>query len=133
MLRTKAYNTAPNAYPELSALIGPHVPDLRGLFLRGYGWQPSYHYGETWHGSGNLGEIQGDATRPLSSEFNGMAAINGTGPFSSSYNIPGWHVSGGRDYSFGLGMMFNTAWVTPTAPENRPVNTAVRYLMRARP
>lgn len=28
-----------SAYPELSALIGPQVPDLRGLFLRGYGSQ----------------------------------------------------------------------------------------------
>ena len=98
------------------------MPDLRGLFLRGQGGN-----------SAAIGQVQGDATRPLYSEFSGMAAISGTGPFSSSYNIPGWHVAGGRDYSFGLGMMFNTAWVTPTATENRPVNVAVRYLVRALP
>ena len=62
------------AYPELFALLGGQVPDLRGLFLRGYGSQVhSQNNGSTvgitstTHSSGALGQVQGDALRPVTS------------------------------------------------------------------
>jgi len=44
-------------YPVLRALVGPNVPDLRGMFLRGHGWRASHHWGEVWHGSEGLARI----------------------------------------------------------------------------
>ena len=52
-------------YPELVALIGANVPDYRGLFLRSYGSQNSYHYGTVTHSSAGLGQLQGDAIREI--------------------------------------------------------------------
>ena len=46
------------AYPELFAVLGGQTPDMRGLFLRGYGAQTSSHYGSVVHQSGELGMIQ---------------------------------------------------------------------------
>ena len=61
------------AYPELFALTGGTVPDLRGLFLRGYGSQQynSGGYGVVFHASVALGQIQGDAIRNITGEIKG--------------------------------------------------------------
>ena len=134
------------AYPELSALIGPNVPDLRGLFLRGYGSQTyaqnngsTIGVTSTLHESGELGQVQGDAMR------------NASGNASAAYpnGVIGWEAATGLFYGSNYTTTQNPAtWahramnhninvdfsrVLPTAAENRPVNTAVRYLVRARP
>jgi hypothetical protein len=131
------------AYPELFALVGGNVPDFRGLFLRGHGSQ--VHVQEngsmigvtaTTHVSGVLGAVQGDASRNVSGIlYSGMAVIEnnhistwkgiawpGRGPRADGY--PHWNE--GEIY-------LDLSRVTATASENRPVNVAVRYLIRARP
>lgn len=139
------------AYPELVALLGGRVPDLRGLFLRGYGSQSHAQNNgstvgvtSTTHASGALGQVQGDAARRTfgsfpsvylwgwgAAELAGMAYAQADGPMRV---MAGYS----HDYSSGSGQT-GTTWgldsasITPTASENRPVNQAVRYLVRARP
>ena len=93
------------AYPELFALLGGQVPDLRGLFLRGVGGN-----------SAGLGEKQEDAFK-AHSHRTPMAAKDEGGGFYSG------------------GSIFSGYWDTEEVGgiETRPVNQAVRYLVRARP
>ena len=107
-------------YPELFALMGGHTPDLRGLFLRGHGGN-----------SAELGEQQGDAVRNVTGTVFSLGMANGgTGPFWSY--VDGHFGIGSGSYSKHT-TRFDLSRVVPTADENRPVNMAVRYLVRARP
>ena len=126
------------AYPELFALMGGKVPDLRGLFLRGYGSQ-SYAQNNgstigvtsTTHTSGALGQVQGDAIRNIRGDIYGGVVEernSSSGVFQMTHGGPG---GDGRATDHGL--VFDTSRVVPTAQENRPANTAVRYLVRSRP
>jgi hypothetical protein len=123
-------------YPELAAVVGPAVPDYRGLFLRGYGAQAhSQDNGSTVgvtatvHQSGPLKQIQGDAIRNITGALQGGDdnAVSGAFIFSRYYGTD----AGGRTRE--IVYRFDASRVVPTAAENRPVNTAVRYLIRARP
>ena len=123
----------PCAYPELFAIVGGQTPDLRGLFLRGYGAQTSSHYGSVVHKSGELGMIQGDAIRNITGS-------SGDSPNSGAYYYGALAGGAGGARKFaGEGLRgrsainFDASRVVPTANENRPVNTAVRFLIRARP
>ena len=122
-------------YPELVALIGWNVPNYQGVFLRGYGGQNSYHYGAVGHWSVGLGEPQGDGIREISASFS-TGGQHGIGGASGSFGV-----TGGQGYDWKYGGTGNTYWggidfyasrVTPVAGEVRPVNRAVRYLIRAR-
>lgn len=94
-----------SGYPELYALLGGRVPDLRGLFLRGVGGN-----------SAGLGVKQEDAFK-AHSHRTPMAAKDEGGGFYSG------------------GSIFSGYWDTEEVGgiETRPVNQAVRYLVRARP
>ena len=126
------------AYPKLYAIVGANVPDYRGMFLRGYGSQTHAKnngslVGNTFtiHSSGALGQIQGDAIRNLSGRVVADSSRSGsspTGPFYNSGEVWNNHTDTGRS---GI-VYFNAALVTPTANEIRPVNKAVRYLIRAK-
>ena len=113
------------AYPELFAVVGNSVPDLRGLFLRGHGGN-----------SAALGVQQGDAIRNLTGSLY-MIGLRGTAPngsFRFAENWPMYQESDSWSSSWREGTLnFNAAQQVPTAEENRPVNQAVRYLIRARP
>ena len=115
----------PRAYPELFAVVGGQVPDLRGLFLRGHGGN-----------SAALGVRQEDAIRNLTGSLY-MIGLRGTAPngsFSFAENWPVYQESDSWSSRWREGTLnFNAAQQVPTAEENRPVNTAVRYLIRARP
>ena len=122
-------------YPELVALIGWNVPNYQGVFLRGYGGQNSYHYGAVGHWSVGLGELQGDGIREISASFS-TGGQHGIGGASGSFGV-----TGGQGYDWKYGGTGNTYWggidfyasrVTPVVGEIRPVNRAVRYLIRAR-
>ena len=124
-----------SVYPELVALIGWNVPNYQGVFLRGYGGQTSYHYGAVGHWSAGLGELQGDGIREISASFS-TGGQHGIGGASGRFGV-----TGGQGYDWKYGGTGNTYWggidfyasrVTPVAGEVRPVNRAVRYLIRAR-
>jgi hypothetical protein len=124
-------------YPELAAVVGPAVPDYRGLFLRGYGAQThSQNNGSTVgvtatiHQSGPLRQIQGDAIRNVKGGH-GIWSVAATPPFSYVSSGYSERIRTGARTSSGVTMDLSQS--VPTAAENRPVNTAVRYLIRARP
>lgn len=128
---------ADSVYPELVALIGASVPDYRGLFLRGHGSQTSTHYGTVTHSSADLGQLQGDAIR----EIKGNAImLGGTGNdlFSGVLSISSfdpdiaWMSPSGNTRAQFRNFEFQASKNTPSAQEIRPVNRAVRYLIRAK-
>ena len=134
------FASQPRAWPELFAVVGGQVPDLRGLFLRGYGSQAHAQNNgstvgitSTTHSSGALGQVQGDAIRNITGEFGakarGMWRAETSGVFATSGTGGGSHDSDGWGTEY---FQFDASRVVPTAEENRPVNTAVRFLIRAR-
>lgn len=136
-LECNGQTVSQTAFPELFAVIGFQVPDYRGLFLRGYGSQVSSHYGTVTHQSGALGQIQGDAVREFSGTFDGHCVGyntgRGTGPFYGRAVHDRGSAGGDNRYDGGGGWGFDISRVVPTSQENRPVNMAVRYLIRALP
>ena len=116
------------AYPELYALVGPNVPDYRGLFLRGLGGN-----------SADLGQKQDetvyiDPSRHSQTLYGVRAITTGTlrgdegigGTVAYTHLTTGWPSSSGESIPLGI---TNSEGVT----ETRPANTAVRYLIRALP
>lgn len=98
------------------------MPDLRGLFLRGVGGN-----------SAALGIQQGDAIRNITGKLQiGIIdwMIDTAGFIVKSGTAGNRHGSTG---SPGTILEFDASRVVPTANENRPVNMAVRYLIRALP
>jgi len=125
-------------YPELAVIMGARVPDLRGVFLRGHGSQNyTQNNGSivgnttTNHQSGSLEQIQGDAQRLLTGEFIHTDAyrsmVNGVFYLGRAQNM-----NFGGTYSGGQRGRVDSTYITPVAVENRPVNMAVRYLVRAK-
>lgn len=110
------------AYPELFALVGPNVPDLRGLFLRGLGGK-----------SAALGVRQSDAIRNITGGAGNIQFSQNSGSAWGAFYLSG---NAGRARINGSeyepSVIFDASRSVPTADENRPENHAVRYLMRAR-
>ena len=108
-------------YPKLYALM-KNVPDYRGVFLRGLGGN-----------STSLGELQGDAIRNITGNFvviGGSIAYEGV--FSQNrhrYSGSEWGNWGPTPYYL---TSFDASRVVPTAEENRPINKAVRYFIKAK-
>ena len=117
------------AYPELFALVGARVPDYRGLFLRGHGSQASSHYGVVTHQSAALGQLQGDGIRNITGDI-GWTKNGGNGAIEYVSSQPEFDLRNGSGWYLAR---LNTSRVVPTANENRPINKAVRYLIRALP
>ena len=131
--------------------MGGRVPDLRGLFLRGYGSQDHAQNNgstvgvtNTTHASGELGQVQGDAMREVWGTMGNHPLKVG----SKSHLDPSLEQRSGalyREYTWkqsftdqagkdvGVSFGFNSSRINPTAQEVRPANQAVRYLVRARP
>lgn len=105
-------------YPELAAKVGGTVPDYRGYFLRGNGGN-----------SAALGQAQGDAIRNITG-FVGTVIYSGS---SGAFYTSNWN--GGFQGNTSATPIYTTymdaSRVVPTAPENRPINKSVRYLIRA--
>lgn len=127
------------AYPKLVAVLkSNYVPDYQGIFLRGDGSQYSYHYGTVLHSSAAIGTLQGDTIRNIygnmQGSHSGVVGIwdSGNGAFNT-FSSGRRSVAPTDDYfSFvSTGMSFNSSRVVPTANENRPINKAVKYLIKA--
>ena len=121
-------------YPELVALVGATVPDYRGIFLRGLGSQTSTHYGNVTHSSAALGQLQGDGIRTIWGTFVGgdwSGHDNQGGSSGAFWPAGNAGVQEGDDYNQ-IRYSFDVSRVTPVVGEVRPVNRAVRYLIRAR-
>ena len=119
-------------YPQLSAIVGGHVPDYRGIFLRGNGSQVSSHYGTVTHTSAALGVLQGDAIRNIAGKIRLREGNGGAYPsslFAYSYAGEAGY-QGGNWGRFGW-VNFDTSRVVPTANENRPANRSVNWIIRA--
>ena len=123
------------AYPDLVKVLGQNVvPDYRGVFLRGLGSVTSTHYGTVQHQSNGLGELQGDAIRNIYGDFSTLDAGGieyPTGAFQhatdkSKRNIE-YMYSMYNDYL----VSFSASYVVPIANEDRPINRAVRYFIKA--
>ena len=112
-----------HAYPELFAVLGGKTPDLRGLFLRGHGGN-----------SAALGVQQGDAIRNIQGSFGSYLAwyISPGSPSPFYWSSDMNDSAGSTGSSRFRTSYFDASRVVPTAEENRPVNQAVRYLIRAR-
>ena len=126
-----------SVYPELVALVGAKVPDYRGIFLRGLGSQMSTHHSTVTHSSEGLGQLQGDAIREMKGEAV-MAGGTGNGLYSGVLNSVhydteiAWLTSSGKTQIQFRRFQFVASKALPVANENRPVNRAVRYFIRAR-
>ena len=127
-LECNGQSISKTVYPELFALVGGQVPDLRGLFLRGHGGN-----------SAGLGEQQGHAMRDISASGSISAGFGGYLSGSGIFKPVGSHrvtvIRGTWDNNwsstnYGLDL---SAGGVPVADEVRPDNQAVRYLIRAIP
>jgi hypothetical protein len=107
------------------------------MFLRGHGSQSHVQNNgsltgntATLHQSGTLGQVQGDAMRLIPGRQHSReseTASNGAFVTYRASNL--WMNAVGT--GFGWGYELDVSRVVPTAPEIRPVNLAVRYLIRA--
>lgn len=128
------------AYPDLVKVLGSNtVPDYRGVFLRGLGNVTSTHYGTVQHQSAALGTLQGDAIRNISGSFVvddvvGLGGYGGTKfPPNGAFKVVGSANYDARSHDTWNGYLlsFNASYVVPTANEDRPINRAVRYFIKA--
>ena len=126
-----------SAYPALASVLGSNnVPNYQGVFLRGYGSRTSSHYNTVTHVSGALGVLQGDAIRNIYGQIaDSNDLCNYGGLFTGAFKYSGSSSSGreandqdGRTVAI---TKFNASNVVPTANENRPINIAVRYFIKA--
>ena len=131
------------AYPELVKVLGSYtVPDYRGVFLRGLGsvTSTSKYYGTVQHQSAELGTLQGDAIRNIEGRFivDDKVGLGGNGslyPPSGAFKV-GAHNAYYNSYAEWSSpdayvLNFNASYVVPTANEDRPINRAVRYFIKA--
>ena len=124
------------AFPKLVAVLGRStVPDYRGVFLRAYGSRTSSHYGTVTHQSGSLGELQGDAIRNITGRYSGYEfGRSGSTSYQAGalYDTGQTSTSGSEGHtSRALTLGLDASRVVPTATENRPINIAVKYLIKA--
>lgn len=125
------------------------LPNYQGLFMRGFGSQ--YHeqengslYGVTGtrHSSDRYGVVQGDGIRNITGNLpvgdgNGLDV---SGSMPANLDITGAFTYFAPENVYGqkgpvvVDMLctFATSRVVPVATENRPVNTAIRWMIRAR-
>lgn len=114
-------------YPKLYAIVGPTVPDYRGLFLRGYGSNAAVNpQTGAQYTSGNLRQV--------------VHANTGTYTGAMNFTVQGCYYGehDGWLYGFpwtghGATRDFNmSSNITIGQGETVPGNTAVRYLIRAK-
>jgi hypothetical protein len=112
------------------------VPNYQGMFLRGYGSQNyTDSYGAVIHLSNNIGVIQGDAIRKLTGSGTFKVSLRGNAEYSGVFtgqNESGDDWSSGNSSNHMVTYTMNLANNVPSDNEVRPVNIAVRYLIKAK-
>lgn len=96
-----------------------NLPDLRGKFVRGLGGN-----------SDLLGKTQGDAIRNIQGEVD---ICHGDNNVTNGVFRDNGRKSRGRDGNewYSHSVIFDASTVVPTANENRPLNMAMNYLIKA--
>lgn len=141
-------------YPDLRK-ITINTPNYKGMFLRGYGSQNHIKNNGTQvgntstnHASGSIGVIQGDGARKITGRIghyeNGILRKHSIGSvFPASPTPSRMAIANDKDYPFSNVLNnhpydwtaycdIDTTREIPAANEIRPVNIAVRYLIRTR-
>ncbi len=129
------------AYDKLFAVIGTtwgegdgvetfNIPDLRGIFVRGDG-------GEN---NADIGVQQEDAIRNLTGSFAfygqqmawlPVASANGVFNEGAVSSTPAYTILNGQQRAgVSVSVLLSADNVVPTAPENRPINVAMKYCIR---
>lgn len=118
-------------YPKLAALMAV-VPDYRGVFLRGHGSTNSFHFRVVNHQSGNLGELQGDSVRNITGTFKSFdrGGDSFTGVFTKDHRENAALRAGAGD-DWAIIYKFDMALETPIDNEIRPINRAVKWIIKA--
>ena len=109
-----------NKYPKLYQLMH-NVPDYRGVFLRGLGGN-----------SASLGELQGDAIRNITGNTGTFTSQNWPSSSGAFYTTKTSTGDEGGVPNEGHRIYFDASRVVPVANENRPINKAVRYFIKAK-
>ena len=113
-----------STYPKLAKIMS-YVPDYQGYFLRGLGGN-----------SAGVGEYQSDAIRNIYGYFHADDHIinyASSGAFYNTVGSKGYDAQNNSDWRFvDTHVNFDASRIVPTANENRPVNKAVIYLIRAK-
>ncbi|MBP2629474.1 MAG: hypothetical protein H6Q70_102 [Firmicutes bacterium] len=129
-----------SAYPKLvDVLSSSTVPNYQGMFLRGYGSQTfSQNNGSTigvtstTHSASNLGIIQGDAIREITGSFEGNNDDGGGHKYGAFFDTRiQVYGANGNGSNWGGEIHFVASRVTPTSNEIRPINIAIKYLIKA--
>ncbi|MDR0830051.1 MAG: tail fiber protein [Prevotellaceae bacterium] len=119
-----------------------NLPDLRGIFLRGVsetsGKDPNAATRTAVKDGGNsgnnVGTYQGDAIRNITGSLEtghslALFGNEGVGAIRKHSSV-GASVSGGSGNNWSKGFTFDASRVVPTAPENRPINVYVYYIIK---
>ncbi len=151
-LECQGQTVSATLYPQLvlaltgsSSAASATLPDLRGLFLRGYGAQVIEQNNgtrngitATTHSSGELMTPQGDSLRPLYGNLPaGGSPIGGEDLNLNLSGVFSWTGSGtaagqGTGTRSNAQAFFDASLYAPVDNEVRPASMAVRYLIRAR-
>jgi prepilin-type N-terminal cleavage/methylation domain-containing protein len=122
-------STAP--YPKLRAVVGSHVIDMRGMFVRGL----DRGRGVDSEPNRALASYQGDAIRNITGSVrNSMrSGTGGTGSASGSFKVGprGNVVPDHFNRASYNGFDFDASLQVPTASENRTKNIALIYIIKA--
>lgn len=124
----QTYSTTDN--PRLYEVLGESfVPDYRGLFLRGWAHGSSVFDPDSGR---DIGSVQQDAIRNIYGEAPiGDSNRYHTGSFKGAFTTKGSGYIGSSetDWDNPIGV-FDASRVVPTAPENRPKNVAVMFIIK---
>ncbi len=121
-----------SSYPELKALIGSTIPDMRGNFARGWDNGRGYDSGRTFR------SYQSDAIRNITGGMYYIAETWGAGPgyasgaFAKVTGYRGGKTPDKTDSSNTGAATFDASRVVPTAADNRPKNIALMYIIKVK-
>lgn len=128
-LECNGQHISSSAYPDLVSRIGTQVPDLRGEFVRGW------DHGRGTDSGRALRSAQGDAIRNITGTFVADVVNLGFQRYDGAFYDAGAAGSGDDLSEPSLEARlykFDASRVVPTANENRPRNTALMYIIRAK-